>query len=302
MMVETKPRFPALLRPVVEQVSLARRTTWRVGGPARWLVCPSSVQEVSHLVRNLAGEVAWLILGGGSNVLIDDGGFFGVVVDLTSGMDQIRLTDACTIEAEAGVATRALAHFARRQGLTGAEFLAGIPGSVGGALRMNAGAYGGDMRQILLDARVMDPTGEIHDRTPQELEMSYRHTRLPADWMFLSGRFRLRSGDPETIRRSMQDFNRRRVASQPLQHPSAGSVFCNPPGGPAAWQLIADAGLRGVWQGGAQISEKHCNFILNRGGATSRDLLILFDLVREKVFKNSHIELKLEVRIVSPNG
>ncbi|MBF0177493.1 MAG: UDP-N-acetylmuramate dehydrogenase [Magnetococcales bacterium] len=301
-MSAASPFFPKLSRPVAEWVPLAPHTTWRIGGPARWLVFPSTVQEMSHLVQNLAGEIPWLLLGGGSNVLIDDAGFQGVVMDLAPGMNQIRMTDPWTIAAEAGVSTRTLAHFARRHGLTGAEFLAGIPGSVGGALRMNAGAYGGDMRQILQHAQVMDPTGQCHDRTPQELAMSYRRTQLPSGWFFVSGHFRLQPGDPERIRHTMRDFNQRRRHSQPLQYPSAGSVFCNPATGPGAWQLIDAVGLRGVRQGGAQVAEKHCNFILNRGGARSGDILTLIDLIREKVLKKSHVGLELEVRIVSPNG
>ncbi|MBF0136357.1 MAG: UDP-N-acetylmuramate dehydrogenase [Magnetococcus sp. DMHC-1] len=298
----TTPDFPVLTRPVAEQVSLTPHTTWRLGGPARWMVFPVTTLEIAQLVQRLAGKVPWLVLGGGSNVLVDDAGFHGVVLNLTAGLNRLHLVDAVTIEAEAGVSTRALAHFARHQGLTGAEFLSGIPGSVGGALRMNAGAYGGDMSKILLSARILTPTGQEQEQTPRELGMSYRHTNLAAGSIFLSGRFRLQSEDPAIIRRTMQDFNHRRIASQPLNHPSAGSVFCNPPRGPAAWRLIEAAGLRGVWQGQAQVAEKHCNFILNRGGARSRDVLTLMETIREKVLHDSGIELKPEVCVLSPDG
>ncbi|MBF0426084.1 MAG: UDP-N-acetylmuramate dehydrogenase [Magnetococcales bacterium] len=296
------PTFPPLARPVVEGAILAARTTWRVGGPARWLVTPTSIDELIALGHRLTATTPRLLLGGGSNVLIDDAGFDGVVIDLKSGLRRLRLLDDQTIEAEAGVTMSALAHFARRQGLAGAEFLAGIPGSIGGALRMNAGAYGSAMRTLLLDAQVLDPTGVIHTQTPEMLRMAYRHTALPPGWIFLSGRFRLQPGDPEAIRRTMRDLHRRRAASQPLDYPSAGSVFRNPPGGGTAWRLIDEAGLRGAWEGGAQVAEKHCNFILNRGGARSRDLLALIERVREKVFKMSGIELENEVLVIPAKG
>ncbi|MBF0461566.1 MAG: UDP-N-acetylmuramate dehydrogenase [Magnetococcales bacterium] len=299
-----------LNRPILESVPLSARTTWKIGGPARWLLQPESGAEVQQLLRTWPADLPRLVLGGGSNLLIDDAGFAGVVLDLTGHLNRVEILpahpcageDAVVVQAGAGVGTRTLAHFARTHGLTGAEFLGGIPGSVGGGLRMNAGAYGGEMRQILLECDLLDATGAMQTCPVQRLGMGYRTTQIPLDWIFLAARFVLQRGDPAAIRERMRTLNRTRKASQPLAFPSAGSTFKNPPTGPNAWQWIDAVGLRGAWEGQAQVSEKHCNFLLNRGGARSRDMRLLIDRIQNRVSQAGGEPLALEVGIVGPSG
>ncbi|MBF0284810.1 MAG: UDP-N-acetylmuramate dehydrogenase [Magnetococcales bacterium] len=301
--------FPGFLGRVEAGVPLAPRTTWRIGGPARWLVAPADAAELTRLLQRLPPETPRMALGGGSNLLVDDAGFDGAVIDLTPGFAHAarleEVGDGVTIVAGAGLELRALAHWARRQGLSGLEFAAGIPGTVGGALRMNAGAYGGDIASRLeptAAAEALDGAGSLHRLTLAELGLGYRSGATPTDWIFTQARFRLTPDDPEAIRRRMSEFNRRRVASQPLAWPSAGSVFRNPPGGPMAWELIAAAGLRGASLGGARISEKHGNFFINQGGASARDMRQLIALARRRVEETSGARLTLEVKILSPRG
>ncbi|MBF0400340.1 MAG: UDP-N-acetylmuramate dehydrogenase [Magnetococcales bacterium] len=296
-----------LQEPVWVNAPLAARTTWKIGGPARWLIQPESVSGLQQLLLTWPAELPRLLLGGGSNILVDDNGFHGVILDLTGRMNRLTLLssptdDTVLLRAEAGASTRTLAHFARSHGLTGAEFLAGIPGSVGGALRMNAGAYGSEMAAIVVACELLDAEGEMHTLPVQQLGMGYRTTRIPADWIFLSAQLVLQRGDPVAIRERMRSLNRARRNSQPLAFPSAGSTFKNPPSGPLAWQWIEAAGMRGAWEGHAQVSEKHCNFLINRGGARSRDMRVLIDRVRTGVDKAGGGELALEVGIVGPLG
>ena len=302
-------RLRALPVACLEHVPLAPRTTWKIGGPARFLLQPDSRQAVQRVLSLLPEEMPRLVLGGGSNILIDDAGFQGVVLDLTHRMNQIyrvdlssETEDSVLLHVEAGATTRALAHFARLHGLTGAEFLGGIPGSVGGALRMNAGAYGGEIQDILVEVELLDAEGQHRSLPVQALGMSYRTTQVPSDWIFLSARVRLHRGDPEVIREKMRHLNQSRKKNQPLRFPSAGSTFKNPLIGPKAWQWIDAAGMRGAWQGAAQVSELHSNFLVNRGGACSQDMKILIERVQERVLRVGGQLLSLEVGIVGPFG
>lgn len=293
--------------PVLTDVPLAPCTTWKIGGPARWLLQPESLLALQQSIRSWPADLPRFLLGGGSNILVDDNGFHGVVLDLhrmnrITSLPSPELDGRVVLHAEAGVGTRTLAHFARSQGLTGAEFLSGIPGRVGGALRMNAGAYGQTMQDILLTCDLLDTEGTQHTYSVQQLGMGYRTTQIPADWIFLSARFVLRQDDPVLIRERMRVLNRKRRASQPLRFPSAGSTFKNPPTGPLAWQWIEAAGLRGAQEGQAQVSEQHCNFLINRGGARSRDMRVLIDRIRAGVDKVGGGQLALEVGIVGPLG
>jgi UDP-N-acetylmuramate dehydrogenase len=243
-------------------------------------------------------------LGGGSNVLVDGRGFDGVVVDLSQGLRTLCRAgpdEKCEyVLAQAGVDTRAFAHFCRRSGLTGAEFLGGIPGSIGGAVIMNAGAYGSDMRGILIDARLLDRAGMVHTWPVSRLGLAYRCSGVPTGWTVLSARFCLQRGEPEKIRETMRLLNRKRLVSQPLALPSAGSAFKNPPDGTGtlAWHLIDAAGMRGQRVGDAQVSEKHCNFLVNLGRAQFCDMVSLIDRVRDAVVRTSGVTLALEVKIV----
>ncbi|MBF0296315.1 MAG: UDP-N-acetylmuramate dehydrogenase [Magnetococcales bacterium] len=289
---------------MLNDLPLAPRTTWRIGGAARWFLSPASPEELADLLARWPPEIPRLVLGGGSNLLVADAGWPGAVLDLTYGMQRIYTLhdpsdgeEEVTVHADAGASTSALAHFARLRGLSGAEFLGGIPGSIGGALRMNAGAYGGEIRGILREAELLDETGQRHCLPVERLGMGYRRCGVPEAWLFLAARFRLRRGDPETIRATMRGFNQRRRASQPLELPSAGSVFKNPPGEYKAWELIARAGMRGATCGDAQVSVKHGNFFVNRGQATANDMLTLICRVRDAVERDSAIRLDLEIRL-----
>ncbi|MBF0164898.1 MAG: UDP-N-acetylmuramate dehydrogenase, partial [Magnetococcales bacterium] len=291
--------------PVRRDVPLKPRTTWRIGGPARWLITPVDGAEIAGLLAAWPENLPRVILGGGSNLLISDKGVHGAVMDLTQGMNRIYtiteslLADAeCLVHADAGATTQALAHFARRLGLTGAEFLAGIPGSVGGALRMNAGAHGGAIRDLLVEADLIDPAGGIHRLPEAALGMGYRHCGIDPAWIFTGARFRFRPDDPARIRERMRAFNQRRRRSQPLAWPSAGSVFKNPPSGPLAWELLDRAGLRGMRIGDAQVSEMHCNFFINLGQATAREMRELIDRAQETVADHAGILLEPEIKFV----
>ncbi|MBF0187232.1 MAG: UDP-N-acetylmuramate dehydrogenase [Magnetococcales bacterium] len=306
-------------------ISLAGRSTWRIGGPAHWIAQPQTPDALAHLLKEWPDETPRLMLGGGSNILFDDDGFHGIVIDLSRFFARSTLLEegASTLmdhpatpgqraeggserdqvlRVDAGVNTRTMAHTARRLGLGGAEFLAGIPGTIGGALRMNAGAYGSEMRNIMIQALVMDDCGEAHILTPETLGMDYRTTTLPAGWILLRADFRLHPDDPAAIRSRMQAYNRKRAASQPLRYPSAGSTFKNPPSAPLAWRLIDDAGMRGYRVGDAQVSEKHSNFLINRGAATSDEMRALITRVRKRVAQRCGIELELEVAIFDTDG
>lgn len=287
-----------------EDVPLARLTTWRMGGAAHGLLQPLDAAALALAWQTLPQGWPRLLLGGGSNLLLDDEGLHGVVLH-TAKMDRMERVaetpDGVELRVEAGVDLRTLAHFARRHALSGAEFLVGIPGSVGGALRMNAGAYGGEMANLVVEAQLLDDHGLLQERRKDELGMGYRCCGVPEGWIFTQARLRLQRDDPERIRQRMRAFNRQRAASQPLAYPSAGSVFRNPPGG-VAWRLIQQAGLRGLAIGAAQVAEKHCNFFINRGGASSRQMRQLIDLVQERVLQRCGVELQREVRIIAPNG
>ncbi|MBF0191662.1 MAG: UDP-N-acetylmuramate dehydrogenase [Magnetococcales bacterium] len=296
----------SLATPPVADAPLAERTTWRIGGPARWLITPSSVEELSGLLARWPEGVARYTLGGGSNLLIADKGFAGAVLDLTRRLNRIyTVTEphdsadgAWVLHAEAGATTQGLAHFARRLGLTGAEFMAGIPGSVGGALRMNAGAYGGEIKDLLIEAEVLDASGERRVLNAVGLGLGYRQCGCPGDWIFTSARLRFFPDDPERVRERMRAFNQRRRLSQPLEKPSAGSVFKNPPTGEKAWALIEQAGLRGLRVGQAWISTRHCNFFLNLGGASAEEMRALIHTAQTQVERHSGILLEPEVKLV----
>ncbi|MEO5376386.1 MAG: UDP-N-acetylmuramate dehydrogenase [Magnetococcus sp. DMHC-6] len=289
------------------QAPLAPRTTWRMGGVARWLVQPLDLPDLYHLVTRWPAGVPRLLLGGGSNLLIDDAGFSGIVIDLSAHFNKITLEESSngiskTLQVGAGVSTRHLAHQARHLGLTGTEFLSGIPGTFGGAIWMNAGAYGHEMKDILQEVDLMDPEGGMHTLPVEQLGMSYRQTKIDPNWFVIGGKIRLRPDHPPAILARMRHLNRLRAQSQPLRYPSAGSTFRNPPTGPKAWQLIDAAGLRGYRYGDAQVSEKHSNFLINCGQAKTADMLELIDQVQKKVALTSGIHLQLEVCFVPAHG
>lgn len=276
---------------------MARHTSFRIGGPAEVMVCPAAEDELLACLALCRAEgIRPRILGGGTNILAPDGGIPGVVV-LTRGLDSaVRISDL-EIEAGCGLSLAKLAVFAQRLGLTGLEFAHGIPGTVGGGMYMNAGAYGGEMVQVAVSARFLTPDGRIETVEGEALGLSYRHSVfMEREGIILSARFRLQPGDPEAILARMRELSERRRSSQPLDLPSAGSTFKRPVGGYAA-ALIQEAGLKGFRVGDAAVSEKHAGFVVNLGRATAADVLELIRQVQERVCDHSGIRLEPEVRL-----
>ncbi len=234
------------------------------------------------------------MLGVGSNLLVRDGGVPGVVIRLGRHFTSILVRDNNQLDVGAGVLDRNLSFLARDHGLSNLEFLCGIPGTVGGALRMNAGAYGSETKDVLDSALVMDPQGTIHRLTSAQLGFSYRHCSLPDNWIFLGGRFNVVPGDSVAIGKRIEELLKQRDDSQPVRSRTGGSTFANPEGF-SAWRLIDDVGGRGLTVGGAQMSEKHCNFMINCGDATATNLETLGEEIRRRVMEAKGIELRWEI-------
>lgn len=276
---------------------MARHVSWRAGGPADRFFVPRDLDDLAAFFKNLDKREPVLFVGLGSNLLVRDGGFRGTVILMHSASLRPQLR-AGLVYAEAGVASPKVARFAALHQLTGAEFLAGIPGTVGGALAMNAGCYGSETWDVVDKVLTLDRSGEIHERKRAEFEIGYRHCRAPAEEWFAAAYFRLQPGDGEASRARIKEFLARRIATQPLQFPNAGSVFRNPPGDHAA-RLIESCGLKGLQRGGARVSEKHANFIVNPDGAASAaDIEWLILEVKKRVQEKTGVELVPEVRIV----
>lgn len=277
---------------------LSRHTTFRVGGPAEYFVTPEieQVPKVVELCRQY--ELPLTVIGNGSNLLISDDGLRGVVLEIGKAASGIRILDGEDLAVQAGTLLSETANFAARHGLAGMEFAAGIPGSLGGAVVMNAGAYGGEMKDILSAVRVLTTTGEIRVRPADELDLSYRHSRMMEEQeIVLEARLNLTQGSEFVIRAQMEELRKRRVEKQPLEYPSAGSTFKRPEGY-FAGKLIEEAGLRGYRIGDAQVSEKHCGFVINRGSASAAQILELMQHVQARVKENSGVDLEQEVRLL----
>lgn len=275
---------------------LDKLTWFRVGGCADILFTPEDADDLSCFLQNIPANMSVMPLGVGSNLLIRDGGIEGAVVRFGKKFAQITI-EGNDIIAGAGAPDIAVAGAARDAGLSGLEFLRGIPGTIGGAVRMNAGAYGAEMADILISAEVMDRRGNIRTMTCADLQFSYRHSSLGADMICLSVRLRGKAGDKSDIARRMQEIADAREESQPLRTRTGGSTFKNPDGD-KAWSLIDGAGCRGLEIGGAKVSDKHCNFLINTGGATAQDIEDLGEEVRRRVMNNSGVDLMWEIRIV----
>ena len=276
---------------------LSAHSSFRIGGPAEVMACPRTEAELTAVLAACkARGIRPRILGGGTNILAPDGGVEGVVIS-TRGLDGIALTGENQISAGAGVPLARLAVFAQQHGLAGLEFAHGIPGTVGGGLYMNAGAYGGELVQVAVAADFLTPEGELRRFDAPAMALGYRHSAFMAlEGVIVSGTFRLTPGDPAEIRARMRELMEKRKASQPLELPSAGSTFKRPVGGYAA-ALIQEAGLKGFRVGDAAVSEKHAGFVVNLGRATSADVLELIAQVQARVKAASGIELEPEVRI-----
>jgi UDP-N-acetylmuramate dehydrogenase len=278
---------------------MARYTTWKAGGAAERLYVPADLADLALFLKSLPADEAVTMVGLGSNLLVRDGGIRGTVVVLHGALTELRLEDDGRLYAEAGVPDAKVARFASRHGLVGAEFLAGIPGTVGGALAMNAGCYGAETWQVVDEVLTLGRDGELRRRRGGDYDIGYRHVALKdarTEW-FAAAWFKLRPGDGEEARKQMKALLEKRSASQPLHLPNAGSVFRNP-AGDFAGRLIEACGLKGRRIGGARISEKHANFIVNIGGATAADIEGLIELVRKTVTKECGVELVSEVKII----
>ena len=278
-------------------VTLDKFTTLRVGGPADYFAEPKTEEELLLLIREAkAARMPVLLVGNGSNLLVRDGGFRGLAIRLGKAFSAIERKGNC-LYAQAGALLSTLARQAQEAALTGLEFAQGIPGSVGGGVYMNAGAYGGELGQTVEFVRVLEGD-TARDISGSEMQFSYRHTRaMENQWIILGAQFRLSPGDPQEIEAAMRDFAARRKEKQPLEYPSAGSFFKRP-AGHFAGALIEGAGLKGLTVGGAQVSEKHAGFLINRGGATASDFLALMRQVQSRVMDKYGVMLEPEVRIV----
>lgn len=272
-------------------------TTFRVGGPAALMALPKSAEELGELLRTAAElELPPFFLGKGSNLLVADEGVDAFLIKMAGGLDRLHRIDEAAIYAESGATMAQVAGFAQESGLSGLEFAHGIPGTLGGGVFMNAGAYDGELAQVVRRVDCLDLMGIPHSITGDELQFGYRHSvfsRLP--WLITGVTLQLHPGDPEEIRERMRELMSRRRAKQPLDYPSAGSTFKRPPGH-FAGGLIEQCGLKGKIVGGAQVSEKHAGFLINTGGATCRDILALIRLVRETVARETGVVLEPEVR------
>ncbi len=271
-------------------------TTFRVGGPADYFVTPQTAEEVAKVIEACTQEkVTYYIVGNGSNLLVSDKGYEGVIIQIYKQMNQVKVEGA-QIHAQAGALLSMIAKRALDAALTGFEFAAGIPGTLGGACVMNAGAYGGEMKDVLKSVTVLTDKGEVKTLAKEELELGYRTSVIAKKgYIVLEAVLELQKGEKEKIQAVMDDLKERRVTKQPLEYPSAGSTFKRPEGY-FAGKLIQDAGLRGFQVGGAQVSEKHCGFVINKDQATASDVMNLMNQVSDKVYEEFGVRLQPEVK------
>jgi UDP-N-acetylmuramate dehydrogenase len=279
--------------------SMQRHTSWRAGGVAARMYKPADLADLQVFLRSVSADELLMAVGLGSNLLVRDGGFRGTVLLMHAALTELKLQDDGLIYVQAGVPGAKLARFAAREGRQGAEFFAGIPGTMGGMLAMNAGCYGSETWQHVVKVQVLTRSGELIARAPAEYEIGYRHAvkREAAEEFFVGAWLSFEQGDGKVAIENIKALLAKRIASQPLNLPNAGSVFRNPPGDHAA-RLIELCGLKGMRIGGAQVSEKHANFIVNTGGATAADIESLIDEVRGRVAAETGVRLHPEVKIV----
>ena len=286
--------LPKIRGRISENAPLGPMTWFRVGGPAEFLVRPADAEDLADLLQNLPLEMPVTVLGAASNLIIRDGGVHGVVIKLARGFGDI-LVEPDGIIAGAAALDVTVSEHAAAASLGGLEFLSGIPGSIGGAIAMNAGAYGGDIAHVLDWAEICTRSGEILRVSANDLGLSYRHSNLPADSVVIRARLRAQKSEAAMIAARMQEIKANREASQPVRARTGGSTFANPPG-QKAWELIDAAGCRGLARGGAKVSELHCNFLINTGDATAADLEGLGEDVRKRVAQNSGVALHWEIK------
>jgi UDP-N-acetylmuramate dehydrogenase len=298
---DLRAHLPKLRGRLLANQSLAELTWFRVGGPAQVLCLPEDEADLSYLLSELPGEYAVTVIGLGSNLIVRDGGVAGVVVRLGRGFSDIVIEPDHRVRAGAAVPDVKVARAAQEAGIAGLSFLRGIPGAIGGALRMNAGAYGGETKDRLISARGVDARGAVHEYSNAEMGFSYRHCGVPEDVIFTQALFQGEAGDRDQIAAEMNKITESREATQPVKSRTGGSTFKNPPGH-KAWQLIDAAGCRGLRLGGAQVSELHCNFLINLGDATAADIETLGETVRARVKAHSGVDLEWEIKRIGASG
>ena len=277
---------------------MKNHTTFRAGGCADYLVEPESVDTVREIVRLCCQEnMPYYVVGNGSNLLVSDKGYHGIILHLYKNMSDFEISGN-RLKAQAGALLVRVAKMAAKEGLSGLEFASGIPGTIGGAMVMNAGAYGGEIKDVVTKVRVLLPDGTIRDYTGEEMAFGYRKSRvIEEQGIVLEAEMELKADDPEAIAARMEVLREKRVAKQPLEYASAGSTFKRPEGY-FAGKLIEDAGLRGFSVGDAQVSEKHCGFVINRGNATASEIMELIQEVQKRVYEHSGVRLEPEVKLL----
>ncbi len=289
-----KQNAPELRGRLLANRSLAELTWFRVGGPAQALFTPEDEADLSYFLSALPREIPVSVVGLGSNLIVRDGGVDGVVIRLGRGFNEVAV-EGLRVRAGAAVPDVKVARAAQEAGLAGLSFMRGIPGGVGGALRMNGGAYGRETKDALIESRAVDRQGGIHVLSNADMHYTYRHCGAPEDYIFTRALFEGERGDPAVIAAEMDKITESREATQPIKSRTGGSTFKNPPGH-RAWQLIDAAGCRGLKVGGAQVSEMHCNFLINLGDASAADIETLGETVRRRVKENSGVELEWEIK------
>ncbi len=282
---------------LTQNAPLAKFVWFKSGGNADWLFEPADLDDLKSFCEQLDGEIPVMALGVGSNMIIRDGGVPGVVIKLGKEFAEVEITGETTLTAGSATPVSIVSRRAAKAGIDGLSFFTGIPGSVGGVTRMNGGCYGRETCDVLVDCDVILPDGQFVTLTNKELQYSYRHSALPDGAVVVAARFEGFPGDPDTIKAEMNRISSERKDSQPIGSMTGGSTFKNPPGH-SSWKLIDEAGCRGLRNGGAQVSEKHCNFLINTGNATSTEIEGLGEMVREKVYAHSGIQLEWEIKRV----
>jgi UDP-N-acetylmuramate dehydrogenase len=293
IVADLKTKMPSLRGRLLANQTLTELTWFRVGGPAQVLFMPEDEQDLAYALGHLPAYIPVTVIGLGSNLIVRDGGVPGVVIRLGRGFGNVTVEDT-RIRAGAAVPDVKVARAAQEAGIAGLSFMRGIPGGVGGALRMNGGAYGRETKDALVEARAVDRAGRIHVLRNADMGYGYRHSGAPADYIFTEALYQGERGDPAVIAAEMDKITESREATQPIKSRTGGSTFKNPPGR-KAWQLIDAAGCRGLQVGGAQVSEMHCNFLINSGGATAADIETLGETVRRRVRESSGVELEWEI-------
>jgi UDP-N-acetylmuramate dehydrogenase len=291
---DLKSRMPKLRGRLLSDQPIAELTWFRVGGPAQVLFMPEDEADLSYFLSNLPADMAVVVIGLGSNLIVRDGGVPGAVIRLGRGFNEIAV-EGLNVRAGTAVPDVKVARAAQEAGIAGLSFMRGIPGGIGGALRMNGGAYGRETKDALIEARAVDRQGRIHILMNADMGFSYRHCGAPDDYIFTQALFAGERGDPSVIAAEMEKITESREATQPIKSRTGGSTFKNPPG-QKAWQLIDAAGCRGLRVGGAQVSEMHCNFLINLGGASATDIETLGETVRTRVKENSGVALEWEIK------